>query len=680
MTRLIEFDEFLSRVPPKDVFDIRPVLQRVSNEYIRLELSGRFFEFGPAEKVFSDVAKTVHATHPSIRVPNHRIGATKKDPIKYYENVIDGWKNPNPSSRGRYQAAIAVFYWFFRAVPQSVYFMNLAEQAWPNDSEIFKRFTYAKCAGSIKDTFEEVCARFFSDPDEFESAFRLLWVAKHSDIVSASTAAKRIELHEDVLISHIRPWVRYDVEQELVHLARSLVGKYNEKPTDHVKDTILLEAIKSGIFSESTDQSWFEAGLIAGLQPFRNNNHPDAQLISHHLEIFEEEWFLDPDLADELLTRFEDETYLDTRRNKLIGEGARSRKTRYFFDILKATFQQKPVIDSSLPISIALNHMLACNSHQTTQTLLKIILCKHFLNSGRAQHAASLMLELKHKLNVSDYKYLFDVDYNLINVSFALRNTGLYGTEDVSKKLQIPKFKSSLIENTYSAWTGFDSHKLILEFCSRSGIDVDRNDTNYLQRLTDELGATGPRMIYLHHLENMMRSNNKDDFGAHLSLVIEMLKKFSGVTQSNNPGKPFYITASWLPLTLIHATCHNFGYLDLADKIHQHMSTFEGWDNQKLLISDCEEKKHAGSFSTSIYSVNQARALTMQNKIEEARDLLSRYKHAFKHIRNVPTIAQSAAPVFKKLGAKLSDIDDVLIVSEPGGISHENYIVNYSKL
>ncbi len=481
-------------------------------------------------------------------------------------------------------------------------------------------------------------------------------------------------LQDKVLRNHLRPWVKAEVLEELVELSHTVVTRYNENPSADVKQTILVEAKKAGFFEDQSDQSWFEAGLIAGLRPRRESAQGTRSNLEEYADAFEEEWYLDPELAEELLVKFENEAFLKKKRDQLLAEGKKTRKTRRFLEILNVTLMQKAVVDDFMPIPIALNHILACNSHEASQTLLKIVLCKHFLIAGRAQYAAPLMLELGNSSNLSQQGHFLDIRYNLLNASYPLRSVELYGSSDVSKSLLSSEFKSSLMPEKQPDWSNFDAYSLIIELCSKNGIDTGRYDTAYLQRLADEFGTTGPRMIYKFYCEKLLRSTDKSVFADHLKTCITIMKNFSGVVRSDTYGKPFFTTPSWLPITLLNATCHNFGYTDLAEYVDETFTRFEGWSNQNLLMADVERMRQQGSFGTSIHLVNQARTLVSQNKQDEARDLLERYKNAFRHIRNMPTIAQNAAPLFEVLGIKLKGIDRALVVGEPGGNSYSNYI------
>lgn len=164
----MNFKEFGVLIP--DGVDIRPLLPDVVRMYTRGNEKAFRSPFGPDGYVITQAEKDCSFWKPDQRKSNI---TTKQMPaeesFKDYSKMVDAWKRKDKRKRGDKNRAEVVFYWFFRFVREPVFFMQLANSVWEEESDEYLRLAFAKLAGSKEDTFETIAARFCSPIDEVKN-------------------------------------------------------------------------------------------------------------------------------------------------------------------------------------------------------------------------------------------------------------------------------------------------------------------------------------------------------------------------------------------------------------------------------------------------------------------------------------------------------------------------------
>lgn len=168
----MDLKEFQSLVPQGT--DIRPLLPRVVRLYTQGNERAHKSLYGRDGHVITEAEKACGFWKPDHRVVEGKRRTSDDEIARDYSKIVDAWKRKDKSKRGDKNRAAAVFYWFFRFVPEPLYFFEIASSVWPSDSETFMRFAYAKAGGGIDDNFEAALERFRAPLSEVEEGCREL--------------------------------------------------------------------------------------------------------------------------------------------------------------------------------------------------------------------------------------------------------------------------------------------------------------------------------------------------------------------------------------------------------------------------------------------------------------------------------------------------------------------------
>lgn len=118
--------------------------------------------------------------------------ASKSDTYKdEYQQVVDDWATVSATPRGSLKFAQATFYYFFRYVNDSHYFVEIAKTVLRHDSELFVRMYYAKMGGKPGEKFQNILERFHA-PD-FKERFNEIWVETDPDAFAPKLNLEVIE-------------------------------------------------------------------------------------------------------------------------------------------------------------------------------------------------------------------------------------------------------------------------------------------------------------------------------------------------------------------------------------------------------------------------------------------------------------------------------------------------------
>lgn len=80
-----------------------------------------------------------------------------------YQQILKDWSRKKPKPTGDWDFAVATFYYYFRYLNEPSYFVEIAKKTWNINSELYKRFYFAKKGGSPDDDFEVIVKRFVAE-------------------------------------------------------------------------------------------------------------------------------------------------------------------------------------------------------------------------------------------------------------------------------------------------------------------------------------------------------------------------------------------------------------------------------------------------------------------------------------------------------------------------------------
>lgn len=172
----LEFGHFKESIPEINDNDIRPAIKDATLKYLQTDPFKDRPDKTQSQKLFEEIwhERKIVALKPPSRKSHKSRGDGDTD---YYENIIKDWNRANVSQRGDKRLAWAVFYYFFRYVQETTFFVLIAEKTWPTTSETFMRFVYAKCGGALDDSYQQILERYYGEFAEVELGFRNCWVS-----------------------------------------------------------------------------------------------------------------------------------------------------------------------------------------------------------------------------------------------------------------------------------------------------------------------------------------------------------------------------------------------------------------------------------------------------------------------------------------------------------------------
>ena len=169
--------EFVSKIKETGI-DIRPFVAEQIRRYIEDHPKAKDSEFSAAGYVLNEVMRACeHVSRRKMLAESERSLSDDGRVSDYFENIVKSWgRMDDPSRRGKPRLAEDTFLWFFRHVEDTSYFTEVARHVWPNTSETFMRFVYAKCGGSGDADFKPLQTKFKADIEEVRREFRNLWI------------------------------------------------------------------------------------------------------------------------------------------------------------------------------------------------------------------------------------------------------------------------------------------------------------------------------------------------------------------------------------------------------------------------------------------------------------------------------------------------------------------------
>lgn len=169
--------EFVSKVKETGI-DIRPFVADQVRRYIEDHPKAKDSEFSATGYVLNKVMQACdHVDRRKMLAEFERSLSDDGRVSDYFENIVKSWgRMDDPGRRGKPRLAEDTFLWFFRHVEDTSYFTEVARHIWPNTSEIFMRFVYAKCGGRDDSDSKLAAVRFKADIEEIKREFRNLWI------------------------------------------------------------------------------------------------------------------------------------------------------------------------------------------------------------------------------------------------------------------------------------------------------------------------------------------------------------------------------------------------------------------------------------------------------------------------------------------------------------------------
>ncbi|MBU3036471.1 hypothetical protein [Tritonibacter mobilis] len=174
----MEFGEFTALIPKG--IDFRPQLQDEVRRFGAISKRARETWIGPDGFVLQQAEELCGIKGRVSNRVDHRMPSPNSGDIAgAYIAKVNAWSRKDVSKRGSMKVAQQVLYWMFRSVEEPSFFLNVARNIWPTDSETFKRLVCAKADTTHSQAYEDIVARFRAPNDEINETFYHFWYEKN---------------------------------------------------------------------------------------------------------------------------------------------------------------------------------------------------------------------------------------------------------------------------------------------------------------------------------------------------------------------------------------------------------------------------------------------------------------------------------------------------------------------
>lgn len=501
--------------------------------------------------------------------------------------------------------------------------------------------------------------------------------------VPSSGTKSAWSISDDKLRLFFDPILSDDKVGTLIDITHTVVNENLARQPIDYKSSIVECAIDEGILENELGTQWLTAALCAGLSPdFDSGSIEDEH--DEFIERYRDNWRflgstpteLEKTWLQKIAENSEDREFLARERETTDLGSAESRKRRLLLDCLLATQESSPVVRGLQSVIGHLTQFSDMNLSAQTRDFLDYSRARNAAVTGQSELAIQTYYKLKDKPFRSER--MVDIRYHLINASYALRMTSLYGTKEVSTRIKLSPDNDDEIQHKLNTefLGGFDAHDEIAKFCQ--DFDINPNDFNddtiedYVRRFN---GPNGAKIVYFHHLEAILRAGRQHrvEIEERYDEIVRMLKILSNTSRSGDYAAKFTKDA-WYPLVFLHSVAANLDHFELMTRIENDLGNFDGWPQGRALIADVQDEQKSGSFQMLLYRLNRGLAeLKQKRKMDLAAQLRDLHRN-FRQIRFMPALSQNVMLGVRSLGDDYDRRQDVTALARRG-VSHWNYMI-----
>ena len=505
---------------------------------------------------------------------------------------------------------------------------------------------------------------------------------------SSFKAKNAWKMEHAVLRTFIEPILPSDHVDGLIDIIHEVVNEnLLQRPIDY-KSSIIDRATDEGIIVSEFTTQWLEAALQTGLRPDIDvSSHDDsAEEID---ELYRENWrFLTSSPSDQdrtwvqkVANSSEDQEFLRREYDSTSSTTAEGRKRKLLLRCLLATQESSPVIRGTESVIGHLKQISEMNLSRETKDFIDYSMARNAAVTGQSDVAIKTFIRLKD----SPFKTerAVEVRYHLINASYALRMTNLYGTKEVSSLLKLSADNDEAIQKSLNSELlgSFDASDEIARFCAEFDISPtefdDQSVQEYVQRFN---GPSGAKIIYFHHLEAILRTGKQHrlEIRDRYSEIVRLLQTLSTLSRSDGYALRFTKDV-WYPLVFLHSVAANMGQFDLMKQIEADLHNFHGWRYGQALAEDVKRERESGSFLMLLFALNCGLGIALQKGTADLSAQLRALHGNFKQLRFMPALSQNVMFGLRSLGDNYDLHDDVSALAQRG-VSHWNYMIGGGQL